>query len=251
MSVNISSSLLWDSVAGCFQRTDQNSESYTPGKDNYETVYPILHDIINSHLTQRKHEDYRICDFGCGTGILAEQLHRMQFQTFACDCSYKMIAQACSSTMGGVTYDVGGVDFVQAHSPFDLITAIMVFQFIPDFDTTANILRSCLTKNGILFFAVHNADYAYECAKHKVKFYKLKNLSNTHSGSTGEIQIEQQRIPTYVRSPQWYDSILFSSGLERIASTYKEKVPPPGVPEEFCVQWRWPKYYIAWYKNRI
>lgn len=252
MSIGIhNSSVFWDNVASCFQRPVQDSEDYMPGKENYKIVYPILCDVINSHLSKRKHTDYRVCDFGCGTGILAEQLYQMQFQTFACDYSNQMIAHARSSTKGGVIYDVGSYDFLQEHSPFDLITAIMVFQFIADFDTTANFLKKCLTKEGILFFAVHNSDYVYECARHKVKFHKLKNLSSRRLAETGEIQIKQQRIPTHIRSPKWYDNILFSYGLERIASTMEETNPPPGIPEKYCVQWRWPKYYIAWYKNRI
>lgn len=251
MSIENSSSILWDNIAGYFHRTVSNDEYYMPGKDNYEAVYPILNDVINGQLNQRKRSDYRVCDFGCGTGILAEQLHQMQFQTFACDYSHKMIAQAWSSTKGGVIYDVGSLDFVQKHAPFDLITSVMVFQFISDFDMVADVLRKCLVKNGILFFAIHNIDYVYECARHKVKFYNLNEILNTQPVGTGEIQIEMQRIPTYIRSPQWYDKILSFSGLKRIASTYEKNTPPIGMPEQFCGQWHWPKYYVAWYRNRI
>lgn len=244
---NISKSTIWDNVALSFGRHTSSSSVYAPGRDNFDMVWPVLFQIICEHLGYPKTSGYRACDFGCGTGILAEQLSRVNFQTYACDISEKMITQANMSTQGNVVYDVGSQDFVRRYSPFKLITSIMVFQFVRDMEALANTLSQCLDEDGILFFAVHNIEYVNECIKHRIKFREVDKRTNS---TVGEILINSTWIETYVRSPEWYDKILLSMGLCRIGSTFKGQSPPlEYLSEEIHPKWHSSKYYIAWYKK--
>ena len=238
---------VWDSVVSCFKCINIDKSSYTPGIDNYETVWPVLSQVICSQLTRVEGVRYRACDFGCGIGKFAEQLYQMKFQTFACDTSSKMIEQARLLTQNNIVYGVGSTNFIQKYSPFKLITAIMVFQFIDDFDSVCNTLSKSITEDGILFFAIHDIQYIKECIECGVKF---RGIENETFPTTAEILIGTSWIKTYVRSSEWYDNIMSSKGLIRIGHALKGETPPLGISEKSRSKWQSSKYYIAWYKKK-
>lgn len=234
---------VWDSVASCFKCIDSDKSEYTPSLDNYKAVWPVLSQVIKNQLKWSKND--RVCDFGCGIGKLAEQLHKMKFNTFACDISSKMIEQARLSN-SNIIYGIGSTDFLKKYSPFKLITAIMVFQFIDDFDSICDDLSECVERDGILFFAIHDIQYIKECVKYKVKF-REKEMDQT--SVEYEILIDNHWIKTYTRTPKWYDDILTSKGFVLIDSSLKSVAPPIGISKEFSSMWNCSKYYIAWYKK--
>lgn len=236
---------VWDGVVDCFNRVDSHHSNTSPGKDNYETVWPVLQQVIYSQSGWSDGVCYRACDFGCGVGNFAEQLSRMKFHTFACDFSKEMIAQARSSSQGGVLYEIGSLDFVRKYSPYKLIISVMVFQFISDLRSAINILKECLDENGLLFFAIHHIEYVHECAKYGVKFRGLENEKNS---TVGEILIRDRWIETYIRSPEWYDNLLSAEGLVRVGYSLSANSPPPGISEHERGKWCSSKYYMAWYK---
>lgn len=240
--------MVWDSLVPYFIQKTKGGESYTPGIDNFEAVYPILDCILSEYLKQKEISKCRVCDFGCGTGILAERLSQHRFQTFACDYSRKMIDLACLATEGNVKYGVGSMDFIQEQSPLDVVTSIMVFQFISDFGETARIISECLRKSGILFFAVHNPSYVYEWAESGSRFRGISNSPMQCAAQKGEIQIEKRWIETYIRSPQWYYSILSTYGLDLVGETYKEDMSKSATTYQKNTV-SYPKYYVAWYKK--
>lgn len=242
-----SNSVIWDSVASCFKEVDSSILKYTPGKDNYETVWPILCQIISQQLPQEKNQGkYRACDFGCGTGILAKKMDEMNFKTFACDISKGMILQAHMENQSNVIFDVGSIDFVQKYSPYKLITAIMVFQFIADLNPIIEVLSRCLDKNGLLFFATHHIEYVKECTACGTKF---RNIEGNTFPTQGDILIGTKWVKTYIRSAEWYDNILSSNGLHRIKYSLKGKVIPTDISQEKIDAWSSLKYYIACYKK--
>lgn len=241
---SVKSSKLWDRVASNFRPKTSCNSIYAPGADNFNAVWPILYQVICRW--QPKNTGYRVCDFGCGTGILAEQLDRLKFRTYACDISQNMIAQARLLSRGNVVYEIGGYDFVNKYSPFQLITAIMVFQFIENLDTLINTLAHCLVKDGLLFFAVHNMEYVRECEGYGLKF---RGVDNKTVPAIGEILIDTTWIKTYIRSPEWYDDLLSSMGLYRVGYALRGNTPPLDVSTELYSEWLSSKYYIAWYKK--
>lgn len=238
---------VWDNIALYFQCVDMHNSNYAPSIENYNNVWPVLYDIICSQLRVTKGIGYRVCDFGCGTGKLAQQLYRMKLHTFACDISKEMITRARLSTQKDIVYGVGSFEFVQNHSPFKLITAIMVFQFLEDFHSAINVFSKCLDEDGVLFFATHDIEYVKECIKCGVKF---RGMECKKFPTKGEILIGDRWIETYIRSSEWYDNILSSKGFVRVGYSLKGAMPPLGISEENRKKWNGLKYYIAWYKKK-
>ena len=238
-----SDSSFWDSVAIYFTQNSMRHLEYMPGKDNYDVVWPFLFEVICNYLSNMKNIHRKICDFGCGTGLFSEKMNQIGFNVFACDTSKKMIDLACSSTLGGVHYRVGSLDFMQKYSPYDMITSIMVFQFIEHLEPVIEAISKCLEKNGILFFAVHNNEYVDECVKHNKKF-RLK--ANDELPIEGEILIGDKWIKTYVRNSKWYDEILCSKGFIRLGYSF-EGIRAPSCLIKSNMKWKSEKYYIAWY----
>lgn len=237
----------WDNIVSCFSEADLHNSNYTPSKDNFEAVWPVLYQVICDQLSWTQSINRRACDFGCGTGQLADQLSKIDFHMFACDTSKEMIAQARLSSHENIVYGVDSVDFVKKYSPFKLITAIMVFQFIADFDLVIDTLVQCLDEDGLLFFAIHHIDYVCKCIEYGVKF---RGIKNNEFPTAGEILIDTHWIKTYIRSPEWYNDVLSSKGLVRDGYLLNGNTPPLGLSEKERIEWRSLKYYIAWYKKK-
>lgn len=238
-------SVIWDSVADCFTQKGMQSLGYWPCKDNYDIVWPFLFKVIKKQLGREQNLLKKVCDFGCGTGIFAEKMHQAGFDVFACDISKEMIALACSSTRGGVLYEVGSLGFMQKYFPYEMVTSIMVFQFIPDLELVIEIIAKCLTKNGLLFFAVHNTEYINECIRYGIKF----RIKEDHELPVeGEILIGSKWIKTYIRSAKWYDDVLGLRGFTRLGYLL-EGIKAPSCMLDCDADWESAKYYIAWYKR--
>lgn len=240
-------SLQWDAVVPFFSQSMGEESNYLPGKDNYDNVWPFLNSVILTQLNSASNEIPRICDFGCGTGTFAEQLNQLKYHTYACDFSSEMISQAKKHAKGDAVYEVGSTDFLRKYYPFNLVIAVMVFQFIPDLDDTIRTMVECIDKDGLLFFAVHHIDYAYECARCGVKFRIPDATDHTE---VGEIFIGNTWIRTFIRSPEWYDNLLARMGFVRVGYTLSDNNPPEEVSEIRSDRWTSSKYYIAWYKLR-
>ena len=241
-------STIWDNVAPCFNQINSTDMNCTPGKDNYEIVWPILKQVISNQSEWTEYGTQRACDFGCGTGILARQLEQMNFHTFACDISKEMITQAQLLNRGGIIYGIGSFDFVRKYSPFSLITSIMVLQFIADIKPIIHTLVECLKKDGIFFWAIHHFEYVLECANYGIKF---RGIKNEKFPVKGQILIDTSWIDTYIRSPEWYDNVLTSEGLVRVGEALSENTPPPDVLVNKSIEWKSSKYYMAWYKKIV
>lgn len=234
----------WDSVAGYFsQGASRSLGYYMPGKENFETVWPFLLQVMKDRFGMPRNSPAKVCDFGCGTGILAEEMHQAGFRVFACDISKEMIVQARSLARGGVFYEVGSLGFMKKYSPYEMVTSIMVFQFIPDLEPVIGTIAECLNENGVLLFAVHAAEYADECMRHGIKFCKkdIQGLS-----TEWEILIGDKWIRTYIRDVEWYDNVLCSKGFIRMGYTFEGTKAPSCITDD-TVAWQSAKYYIAWY----
>jgi len=236
---------IWDSVAACFTQKGTQSSEYLPGKDNYDIVWPFLFQVLQSQWGRGQNNLKKICDFGCGTGIFAEKMHQIGFDVFACDISTEMITLAYSSTQGGVTYEVGSLEFMQKYSPYVMVTSIMAFQFIMDFESVIEVINKCLAENGLLFFAIHTTEYVDECMRYGIKF-RIKE--NFELPVEGEILIGNKWIKTYIRSAKWYDDILCSKGFTRLGYSL-EGISAPFHIFDVNINWKSAKYYIAWYRK--
>ena len=168
----------------------------------------------------------KILDYGCGSGGFCRTLHRLGHSVVGIDSSERMIASARIDSDGGITFHHGTSADLPLNSEFDIITSIMVFQFIVDLADTIADLAKHQRVDGHLIFAVHNPEYVESCIKEHSELFL-----NFESGvpGTGEIYMGGIRIPIYIRSVAAYDAILVGSGLYQ-----RETLPTfPPFTEEF------------------
>lgn len=228
---------VWDGLASCFDRTDLENAGYAPAVENLKVVWPDLYRIIQNELPKKGGINYRVCDFGCGTGKLAEAISSLGASVYGCDCSKEMIARARHSTQGNVVYGVGSHGFVRHYAPFDLITAIMVFQFMNDWNKALDVLIDCLAKDGILFWAIHNDEYVQHGIQYGSRF--RNSIRQDYPGEC-EILIDSAWVKMNSHSYKWYDNTLTKKGLTCLGYSVKD-----GASNQSAIS----KYCIAWYKK--
>ena len=244
--------ITWDGIAHLFSVNRDNS--YVPAMENYESLWPSLNQALRdcAHVFHPGYaKEPRICDYGCGTGVIAESLCH-SFEVYGYDISSEMIRIARENGKGKVTYGVGGIEAMRSGSPYVAIFSTMVFQFIEDLNPVLEAMRESLRLGGLLFMAVHNLGYAAKCMENDVKFRRTQSLDPTDkSGDSpfvGEVEIGGTWVRTYLREPDWYDRLLSHVGFAKIGCSFTCAKPPRGL-EALADGWSANKYYSAWYRK--
>lgn len=172
-------------------------------------------------------------DFGCGSGMFCQELFKLGFETYGMDSSEKMIEIAKENLDPNIKVSCGGTRAAKEQGPYDLISAIMVLQFIAD-DELGFLLDS-LNKNGHIIFANHSLP-------------RLKERGVTDFFTLTDTELN---VPIYKRSPADWDKIFLARGFERTLETYPED------SEEFKKHYNmekiynFPKYMILAYKKQV
>jgi 2-polyprenyl-3-methyl-5-hydroxy-6-metoxy-1,4-benzoquinol methylase len=101
----------------------------------------------------------RILDFGCGTGLLTEKIAPLCAQVVAVDTSDRMVDELRQKISGGslsnvtpLTIDVDSSSVKTSPElsiKFDLIVASSVCSFLPDYNSTLQVLSSLLKSGGV------------------------------------------------------------------------------------------------------
>lgn len=130
-------------------------DDYADGWDNNadvilysEKAYESLCEVLNP-------EGLTILDFGCGTGLLTEQLAQSARRVVALDSSEKMIAVLANKQLSNVETLCTELSEetiksnVTLHSKFDLIVASSVCAFLPDYEGALRLLKTLLKPNGV------------------------------------------------------------------------------------------------------
>ena len=111
---------------------------------------------FNTLINQINLEDLNVLDFGCGTGLLTEQISPLAKNIVALDSSKKMISILNNKNLTNVTtisesLSEGSINKNSSlQNKFNLIVASSVFGFIPEYESTLILLKSLLTTDGIL-----------------------------------------------------------------------------------------------------
>lgn len=143
----------------------------------------------------------QVLDFGCGTGLLTEQLAPRVTSVTAIDPATKMIQVLEDKGFGNVTTVVGEVDedFVrdcrQSGKRFDVVVASSALAFVPDYAETIELLTMLLADKGVLVqwdwekvgdssvgFSSTEIEEAYESAG-------LNVVSITHPFCMGDMRV--------------------------------------------------------------
>lgn len=89
----------------------------------------------------------RVLDFGCGTGLLTEQLVRHGATVVALDLSPQMVERLIAKGLPRVTAVAGSLED-HVLGPFSLVTCSSVCAFVDDYPGTVHALVSMLDPGG-------------------------------------------------------------------------------------------------------
>ena len=111
---------------------------------------------FNTLIDQINLEGLNILDFGCGTGLLTEQISPLANKIVALDSSRKMVSMLNNKNLPNVTTlsEPLSEDSINKNTSlqnkFNLIVASSVFGFIPEYESTLILLKSLLVPDGIM-----------------------------------------------------------------------------------------------------
>lgn len=220
---------IWNSLSEEFNSYKKNL--FFGAADNIYTVWPLILDYIKKNI---KGNSLLALDYGCGTGMFCRELRSCGFNAVGIDLSANMIKIAKKYNNKN-PYFVGDYKTVfrlsRDFGKFNLISAIMVFQFVPDIKDCIKRLSDCLADEGHIVFAVHNPKKLEE-RKIKTKF---------EIGKTGKI------TTIYKRTAEQYDEIFKSLGFKKKFEKY------PKTSKKFLQKYKQedsmkiPKYMILGY----
>ncbi|MDR9826503.1 methyltransferase [Vibrio sp. FNV 38] len=133
--------LNWDAVAETWEH-DEAVQTFA------DQVYASLSEL--THVSNRT-----ILDFGCGTGLLSQQLAPLAKSIVALDSSEAMIEQLDEKNLPNVepVVDILTRGLVAQHpafrGQFDLVVASSVCGFVASFSDACDIIYSILDENGL------------------------------------------------------------------------------------------------------
>lgn len=232
----------WDKLAEKFD-TGSLEKASNISADNALIACPRIERVIKKHFINMK--NLKALDFGCGTGYFCSKLKKMGFRTLGIDASKNMIKIA-KKQFAGIFFLSGSAEKIKGR--FDLISGIMVFQFIKNIENIFKKLIRHLNKNALFTFAVHNPDYVKKCLRDRVLF---EDFASKKKPRIGFENFGSGKIPIFIRTLKEYDKLLKQFGLKRIFYSYPpftkiflKKHPRKPLPENV------PEYLLAAYSKR-
>ena len=197
--------------------------------------------IINRYLpdieANSKSTKPIVADFGCGTGALCNKVSSNNITPIGYDPSEKMIKVAQENSPNKLKYISGSLESIVKHAPYDLITALMVLQFLENINESIENIVSSLKPKAIFWFAVHNEEYVFSKNNSYTKF---TNLKKDLLPKEANIILSGESIKTFVRSSKEYTQIMYKNGLKKELEWYSEKysdaIPPKYLVMAFSKQ---------------
>jgi 2-polyprenyl-3-methyl-5-hydroxy-6-metoxy-1,4-benzoquinol methylase len=221
----------WDNVSSKFNT--YKKDIWYGAADNIYTVWPVFLNYIKKHYKNQKF--LRALEFGCGTGMFAGKLKSLGFKSTGIDISPQMIAVAKKHLGKKVKYLVGdsktAFKIAKKEGKFDLITCIMVLQFVKNVKACLRDLTASLERGGHIIFANHNPKNLAE--------RKTPRLFNV--AQTGNI------VKIYQESAQDYHKIFKRLGFVKIMEKYLDS--PNFIKKYHVEKTKNPKYMILAYKK--
>jgi 2-polyprenyl-3-methyl-5-hydroxy-6-metoxy-1,4-benzoquinol methylase len=221
----------WDQLADKFDT--YKKEVWNGAADNIDAVWPIVIDYLKQHFPNPKGKE--ALEFGCGTGMFCLELHNLGFDVSGIDISAEMIKIAKShisseiKLLAGDTKDAKPT--AEKEGLFDVITAIMAFQFVNEAGLTD--LAESVAVKGHIIFAVHSPEQL-----------EVRRITNTLTISEAQVS-----VPIYKRAVADYDSIFTTKGFTKTLEI-SVKSSPKFLKEYKIIEAKEvPKYLILAYQK--
>lgn len=169
----------------------------------------------------------KVLDFGCGGGLFCRKLYEMGFDVTGYDESEELIKIARVNTPKEVTITNSSTIAAQ-EGKYDLITSIMVFQFINDIASTLKNIISLLKPNGLIVYAVFNPNFIKENLNNDV-------FTGFTNNQTGYMELKKGgKIPVFNRSESEYRYIFEKLGYKEVY------LDLPAFTQEFLDKYKMP-----------
>lgn len=209
---------IWNKLSSKFD-LHKNDDEIDPGAaDNVLIAWPPIIDFITQHFGSSQIKRLKALDYGCGTGGFTQKINSLGFDVIGVDSSDGMLNLARKSANNNILF-VNSAQ-IPLNSKYDLITGIMVFQFIENIKEVFNQLIQRLDEDGLFIFAVFNPKFVTSCLKSKTLF---SNFDSENDPKVGIINFgEGLNMPTFIRNSREYDKIINELGLARRLEVYPE-----------------------------
>jgi len=222
----------WDKLSSVF-----SNKSHPALADNVEILWPFVVKL----LQHCKEPPASVLDYGCGGGGFCRSLYSNGYDVVGIDYSKKMVSAARKKTPNRkIKYIFGDVTTLGCEKRYNIITSLMVFQFIRDIDEHVSKLSELLSDGGSLFLAVFNPAFVTKCIRAKL-FFK--------SGS--KLNINGVDLDIFIRSKADYHKIFSKYGLKLTGAYY------PKFTKSFIKKYKWPlpkndkEYLVMVFKKKL
>ena len=207
----------WDALSEKFNGDKKITKIDPDAADNILIAWPPIINQINKHFNRSKH--ISIFDYGCGTGSFCEKLRTLGYKkVVGMDSSRAMIAAATKQYGTHIPFIHSSAKNKIPSKPVDVLTGIMVFQFIDDISRTFKNLVDILKPGGLFIFAVHNPTRVTTLLKNHSPLFS--HFQSTEHSNQGIIHLGKTSVPIYIRTPTEYDKIIGNLGLSKICEEY-------------------------------
>lgn len=217
----------WDKVADIFDTYKE--DVWRGAADNIDTVWPVILDYIKNNFPSTSGQ--KTLEFGCGTGMFCRELKNLGFNVTGVDISPEMIKIGQKNLDPEIKLFVGDAFTAKQAGLFDLITSIMVLQFLEE--TEIAELAKAIEKNGHLIFAI----------------FSPEELDGRGVADTLTLTGTNVSIPIYKRTAKEYQDIFnklnFTNTFEHYARASKEFLAKYNIVRSDDI----PKYMILGYKK--
>lgn len=215
----------WNQLTDIFGCTWNEDEIPECAADNICIAWPSIINCIKKTLGEST--NVKALDFGCGGGLFCRELHRVGFEVTGFDESEELIKTAKMNTPDEVTITNSNT-ILRQNAKYDLITSIMVLQFIDDIGSTIGKITSLLGQNGLIVFAVFNPTFIEENSNDNI-------FSNFETYRTGYMELKKGfKIPVYNRTESDYRNLFENKGFEEVYIDY------PPFTNEFLAKYELP-----------
>lgn len=226
----------WNQMADIFGCSWDEETIPECAADNICIAWPSLFAGIDKGFAGRI--SGKALDFGCGGGLLCRRLHEMGFAVTGFDRSPELLAKAGANTPPAVRLTDAESTLAQ-NGRYDLITSVMVFQFIEDIQATVDTLTALLKPGGLIICAVFNPGFLTANSGSGV-------FGGFSDGRTGFMELKEGvRVAVHSRSEAEYREIFGQNGCEQVYIDYPafsreflDKYPMPFATEqaEYLIQ---------------
>ena len=197
----------WNQLKDVFGAAGGENEIPECAADNICIAWPSILKCIANEYPDFGNKS--VLDFGCGGGLFCNKLSSIGFQVTGYDESDELIKKAALNTCTDIIV-TDSKSVMSTNGKYEIITSIMVLQFIEDINSAIDSILSVLKPDGLIVFAVFNPKFVEDNLNGDV-FTGFKNVQS------GYMELQKGlKIPVFNRDDAEYRRMFGDRGLEEV-----------------------------------